>query len=108
LTDFIQGSTYIPFIDSIYIQLGVGEDGENTISCVKSHGRDVYKCRRSWARSINIVQTEDKHRYGTQFRTIPTLNGQKDLPSMMVWSLTAMLSSIKELWRAVDNIDGPF
>ena len=108
LTDFIQGSTYIPFIDSIYIQLGVGEDGENTISCVKSHGSDVYKCRRSWARTINIVQTEDKHRYGTQFRTIPTLNGQKDLPSMMVWSLTAMLSSIKELWRAVDNIDGPF
>ena len=47
LTDFIQGSTYIPFIDSIYIQLGVGEDGENTISCVKSHGSDVYKCRRS-------------------------------------------------------------
>ena len=27
---------------------------------------------------------------------------------MMVWSLTAMLSSIMELWRAVDNIVGPF
>ena len=27
---------------------------------------------------------------------------------MMVWSLTAMLSSIKEFWRVVDNIDGPF
>jgi hypothetical protein len=48
------------------------------------------------------------HRYGTQFRTIPALRGQKDLPSMMVWSLTAMLSLIKELWRAVDNIVLPF
>ncbi len=27
---------------------------------------------------------------------------------MMVWSLTAMLSLIKELWRAVDNIVLPF
>jgi len=48
------------------------------------------------------------NRYGTQFRTIPALRGQKDLPSMMVWSLTAMLSSIKELWHAVDNIVVPF
>jgi hypothetical protein len=47
LTDFIQGSTYIPFIDSRYIQLGIGEDGKNNISCVKSHGPDVLKCRCS-------------------------------------------------------------
>ena len=46
--------------------------------------------------------------YGTQFRAIPSLRGGKDVPSMMVWSLTAMLSSIKEFWCVVDNIDGTF
>ncbi len=67
LTKFIQGSTFVPFGDAIYIQLGIGEDGENTVPCVKSHRSGVVQCRRTWARTIYIVQTEDIHQYGTQF-----------------------------------------
>jgi hypothetical protein len=99
---------FVPFGDAIYIQLGSGKDSENTVPCVKSHCSGVVQCRCTWARTIYIIQTENMHWYGTQFQTIPALRGQKDLPSMMVWSLTAMLSSIKELWRAVDNIVVPF
>ncbi len=67
LTKFIQGSTFVPFGDAIYIQLGIGEDGENTVPCNKSHRSGVVQCPRTWARTIYIVQTEDIHRYGTQF-----------------------------------------
>jgi hypothetical protein len=99
---------FVPFGDAIYIQLGIGKDGENIIPCVKSHCSRVVQCRCTSARTIYIVQTEDMHCYSTQFQTIPALRGQKDLPSMMVWSLTAMPSSIRELWHAVDNIVVPF
>ncbi len=105
LTKYVQGSTFVPFEDTIYIQLGIGEEGKNTMSCVKSDRYEGGKRRRSWARSIYIVQTEDINCYGTQFQVIPSLRGGKDVPSMMVWS---MLSSIKEFWHVVDNIDGPF
>ena len=67
LTKYVQGSTFVPFEDTIYIQLGIGEEGENTVSCVKSDCYEGGKCCRSWARSIYIVQTEDIHCYGTQF-----------------------------------------
>ena len=83
-TKFVQGATFVPFGDAIYIQLGIGEDGESTVLCIKSHRSGVVQCRRNWARTIYTVQTEDIHWYGTQFRTIPDLRGQKDLPSMMV------------------------
>ena len=108
MTKFIQGSTFVPFEDDIYIQLGIGEEGKNTIPCIKTHCQEEGKCLRSWARTIYIVQTKDRHHYSTQFPTISALKGNKDLPSMMVWSLTAMLSLVKELWRAVVNIVGPF
>jgi hypothetical protein len=108
LTKFVQGATFVPFGDAIYIQLGIGKDDENTVPCVKSNCSGVVQCRQTWARTIYIVQTEDIHHCGTQLQTIPTLRSQKDLPSMMVWSLTAMLSLIKEFWRAVDNIVVPF
>ncbi len=83
LTKFVQGAMFVPFRDAMYIQLGIGKDGENTIPCIKSHRSGVVQCRRTWARNIYTVQTKDMHWYGTQFRTIPTLRGQKDLPSMM-------------------------
>jgi hypothetical protein len=67
LTEYVQGSTFVPFEDNIYIQLGIGEEGKNTVSCVKSDCYEGGKCRRSWERSIYIVQTEDIHCYGTQF-----------------------------------------
>ncbi len=108
LTKYVQGFTFVPFEDTIYIHLGIGEEGENTVSCVKSDRYKEGKCCRSRERSVYIVQTEDLHCYGTQFQAIPSLRGGNDVPSMMVWSLTAMLSLIKEFWHVVDNIDGPF
>ena len=67
LTKFVQGATFVPFGDAIYIQLGIGEDGESTVPCIKSHRAGVVQCRRTWARTIYTVQTEDMHQYGTQF-----------------------------------------
>ncbi len=93
---------------TLYTFSSAFKDGNNTVLWVKSDCVEGGKCRRIWARTIYIVQTEDSLRYGTQFQTIPHLQGSKDLPSMMVWFLAAMLSLIKELWHAVDNIVGPF
>jgi hypothetical protein len=84
MTKFIQGSTIVPFEDSIYIQLGIGKDGNNTVPCVKSDHVEGEKCHCSWARTIYIVQTKDNLRYGTQFQTIPRLHSSNKLPSMMV------------------------
>jgi hypothetical protein len=67
LTKFVQGATFVPFGDDIYIQLGIGKDGGNTIPCIKSHCSGVVQCHRTWARTIYTVQTEDMHQYGTQF-----------------------------------------
>ncbi len=67
LTKFVQGATFVPFGDATYIQLGIGEDGENTIPCMKSHHSGVVQCRCTWARTIYTVQTEDMHQFGTQF-----------------------------------------
>ena len=67
LTKNVQGSTFVPFEETIYIQLGIGEEEENTVSCVKYDCYEGGKCRHSWARYIYIVQTEDIHCYGTQF-----------------------------------------
>jgi hypothetical protein len=67
LTKFVQEATFVPFGDAIYIQLGIGKDGEKTVPCIKSHCSGVVQCRRTWARTIYTVQTEDMHWYGTQF-----------------------------------------
>jgi hypothetical protein len=67
----VQGSTFVPFGDAIFIQLGIGKDGENTIPCVKLNCSEVVQCYHTWARTIYIVQTEDIHQYGPQFQTIP-------------------------------------
>ncbi len=68
LTKSVHGATFVPFGDAIYIQLGIGEDGENTALCVKSNCSRVVQCRCTWVRTIYIVQTEDIHHYGTQFK----------------------------------------
>ncbi len=47
LTKFVQGATFVPFGDAIYIQLGIGKDGENTVPCIKSHRAGVVQCRRT-------------------------------------------------------------
>ncbi len=47
LTKCVQGATFVPFEDAIYIQLGIGKNGENTIPCIKSHRSRVVQCRRT-------------------------------------------------------------
>jgi hypothetical protein len=67
LTKSVQGSTFVPFGDAIFIQLGIGKDGKNTIPCIKLNCSKVVQCRCTWTRTIYIIQTEDIHRYGKQF-----------------------------------------
>jgi hypothetical protein len=47
LTKSVQGSTFVPFGDAIFIQLGIGEDGENTIPCVKLNHSKVVQCHHT-------------------------------------------------------------
>ncbi len=68
-------------------------------------------CCRGWPRSINIVQMEDTHNYGYQFRPVPTLsdrNAGNVSPAMMTWTLCSILSSVKELWQSVDSKPVPW
>jgi hypothetical protein len=58
LTKSVQGAMFVPFGDAIYIQLGIGDDGENTLPCVKLNCSGVVQCCRTWMRTICIVQTE--------------------------------------------------
>jgi hypothetical protein len=47
LTKSVQGAKFVPFGDAIYIQLGIGEDVENTTPCTKSHHSGVAQCCRT-------------------------------------------------------------
>ena len=106
LTRYIDGSTFIGFEDNILTQLSVSE-GDTFINCIDVRGERV-RCRRSWPRRINLIQTEDSNHYGTQFRAIPSLSNHKRVPSMMSWALVAMVSTVKELWHAIDQKVGDF
>ena len=66
--------------------------------------------RRSWPFLINLLQTEDKTGFGTQFRAIPRFSRVIDdsKESALTWTLFAILSSIKELWHIIDTKSSPF
>ena len=63
--------------------------------------------KRSWQRIINLLQTEDIHGYGTQFRPIPQFANYND-SSCFTWVLFSILNSCKELWVIIDSKDTPF
>ena len=67
----------------------------------------MVECRRAWSRTINIVQMEDIECYGFQFRSIPRF-APTGKAGMMSWALCSILSSVKELWQAVDTKPNPF
>ena len=69
LTPYIQGSTYVRFKANIIIQLSISK-GDDEVSYMNEN-RTVFQCRRSWPRVINILQTEDMFKFGTQFNPIP-------------------------------------
>ena len=74
LRNYTQGSTYITFEDMINIQLFESNDN-NEIEVVKDNpGTSIFvqvPVRRSWQRVINILQTEDRLGYVTQFLRAP-------------------------------------
>lgn len=106
LDRYCQGSTYVTYLDMIGIHLDQTQDDHDAglievIKCVNNADKQE-EARRSWSRTINIIQMEDSHCYGTQFRHIPQLS-TTNKASMMTWTLCSILSSVKELWKAVDN-----
>ena len=104
LDKYNQGATYVEFIDNIKLQLSVSEE-DPLVDCVWP-SRSVSRIRRCWPRRINIIQTEDNTGFGTQFRPFPNFTTQDD--SMMTWCLCAMLTTVKDLYAAVDCKVGPF
>jgi hypothetical protein len=107
---YIDGTTYIPFIKNVRLYLAqsreIGDDGE--IEAVKRNG-DTVRTKRVWPREINIVQMEDSSGYGYQFRATPAFSDREKLrPTMMAWVMSSLLTSVDELWRAVDEKQGPY
>ena len=58
--------------------------------------------KRSWQRIINLLQTEDKDGYRTQFRSIPQFVNYKD-SYCFTWVVLSIMNSCKELWEIVDS-----
>ena len=108
LDKYRQGATYVPISDIITLHLAQSYDDGNSglITAIKDNNREIH-CRRSWSRTINIVQMEDIHCYGFQFRNIPPF-ATPNKASMMTWTLCSILSNVKELWQAVDTKSNPF
>ena len=77
LIKYSQGSTYVSFNDMIKIQL-YESSAEKEIKIVKDNPereRIIHaNVKRSWQPIINMLQTEDKNGYGTQFRSTPAMN----------------------------------
>ena len=103
-----QGSTFVPINDVIHLHLAQSheEHNQDLISVVNDND-EIIQCRRAWSQIINIVQMEDSRHYGFQFRSVSRIapNGKA---GMMTWSLCSILSSVKELWQAVDTKPNPF
>ena len=104
-----QGSTYVKFDDIVRIHLFESSSTQQVCFIDDRPNRRIKEVtvRRSWPIAINILQTEDKDNYGTQFRAIPKFN-TGDKPSLLTWILFAILSSCPELWIIVDNKPTPF
>ena len=103
ITRYIQGSTFVTLIDIISIQLHQSQeecDDGGLIEAIND-GDETVDCRRGWPRRINIIQMEDMHGYGYQFRPVPQLASGKS--PMMTWTMVSILSGVKELWEAVDS-----
>ena len=110
LDKYRQGATYVPIGDVIILHLAQSHDDGNCglISAIKQNGTEV-SCRRSWSRTINIVQMEDSKQYGFQFRPIPPFGASiQSEASMITWTMCSILSSVKELWQAIDSKTTPF
>ena len=113
LQEHSQGSTYVRFEDMIRIHLF--ESSSSQQICIvddrpNCRNKEV-QVRRSWPITINILHTEDKHRYGSQFRSIPKFQ-TGDNASMLTWILFSILfsilSSCSDLWTIVDTKSTPF
>ena len=110
LYNHAQGATYVSFSDMIKIQLHESSN-EQEIQITKDNpeANDILTIplKRSWQRIINLLQTEDIHGYGTQFRPIPQFVSYK-YSSCFTWVLFSILNSCKELWEIIDSKDTPF
>lgn len=105
-----QGATYVSFSDMIKIQLHESSN-EQEIIVIKDDPQLEDNVRipvkRTWQRIINILQTEDRTGYGTQFRSIPQFVNYKN-SSCFTWVVFAIMTSCKELWEVVDSKENPF
>ena len=108
LDKYRQGSLFVPFSDSVKLHLAQSEDEGDAglIKVIDRRGKTIY-CRRSWSRTINIIQLEDKNMFGYQFCSIPCIKPDHKA-AMMIWSLSSIMSSVKALWHEVDSMDAPY
>lgn len=101
LRELAQGATYVPFDVMIRIQLFESSSTQQ-ICVIDDRPRQRPRCqkdlwvKRSWPILINVLQTEDRNGYGTQFRPIPPFE-TIDMPSALAWTMFAILSSCAEL-----------
>ena len=72
-------------------------------------GRRVIEldARRFWKYRINLLQTQDYNRFGTQFMPIPMFK-TNDNPSAPTWIIFSLISGSKELWQVINTKESPF
>lgn len=110
LRDHTQGATYVSFEDMVETHLHETAQSQhvraiNDRPSARNRNQTLH-VSRSWSTRINMLQTEDRNGFGSQFRPIPGFNTSK--PSALSWVLFAIMSSCKELWHIVDNKPTPF
>ena len=68
LDKFIQGASYIPFVDVITLHLAQSHDDadDGLITCINKDNEIVH-CQPIWSPTINYVQMEGMKGYGHQF-----------------------------------------
>ena len=116
LKKIAKNSTYVRFDDMILINLFETSESKQNITVINdvstNRRRQKYELsvQRSWPFLINLLQTEDKTGFGTQFRAIPQFARviDNDKQSTLTWTLFAILSSIKDLWHIINTKLSPF
>ena len=106
---FTDGSTFLSFKDMIKIQI-LESKLEIEIEVVKENtngSNNTIRVKSSWQQVINILQTQEKEGYGTEFREIPIFHNYQN-SFCFTWSLFALLSSSKEFWEVIDSKPEPF
>ena len=99
---FIHGSTYVPLEDSMAMHRDIGKECTRNFTWLNDN---VTTCRQNFHSRIYTCQKLDIDRYGPSFATCPSFyHTKKSFDFRLTWILCALLTRVKELWIATNDI----